>query len=104
VIGVLSATTLGQVAPGVTRDPMLRLPSDHRLTPRCAEEITRDQRGTLQFAPYLYLDAPALDGDVVWARELGEADAALRRLFPDRTFYRYAPATGDTTPVFTKIE
>jgi hypothetical protein len=88
----------GQTAPGVTRDPLLRLPSDHRLTPRCAAEITRDQQGTLQFAPYLYLDAPTLDGDVVWARELGEADAALRRLYPDRAFYRYAP------PSFTRLE
>jgi hypothetical protein len=83
---------------------MLRLPSDHRLTPRCMEAITRDQQGTLQFAPYLYLNAPALDGDVVWARELGEADAVLRRLYPDRSFYRYAPANGGTAPVFTKIE
>ena len=94
----------GQVATGVTRDPMLRLPSDHRLTPRCMEELTRDQRGTLQFAPYLYLDGPTLDGEVVWARELGEADAALRRLYPDRTFYRYAQAFGGTAPTFTKLE
>ncbi|MFN8544046.1 MAG: hypothetical protein U0807_07565 [Candidatus Binatia bacterium] len=89
----------GVAAPGVTRDPRLRLPADRHVTPRCGAEIERDRRGTLQFAPYLYLNAATLDGDVVWARELGADDAGLAQRFPGRTVWRYTadPKTGTGT-------
>jgi hypothetical protein len=57
----------------------------------------------LQFAPYLYLDTPTLDGDVVWARELGAADAALARAYPDRSLYRYLGPAADGTASFTRL-
>jgi hypothetical protein len=94
----------GRPIPGATRDPNLRLPADGRLTPRCLAELERDRRGTIQFAPYLHLNAPALDGDIVWARELGPQDAALRTHFPDRTFYRYTTPTPGTPPTFTRLD
>jgi hypothetical protein len=81
---------------GLTADPMLRLPSDGRVGDACADEVRRDQLGTVPYAPYAYLNAPALDGDVVWARELGADDAALARAYPDRAIYRYlGPTEGD---------
>src|SRR6185436_17841430 len=58
----LEGATPGRRAPGTTPDAMLRLPDDGKVSPVCAAEINRDRRGTLQFAPYLYLNAPALAG------------------------------------------
>jgi hypothetical protein len=88
----------GVVVPGLTHDPLLRLPADHRVTTRCVAEITRDQHDALQFAPFLHLNTPTLDGDVVWARELGDDDAVLARAFPGRAVYRYI--LGDDGPRF----
>jgi len=89
----------GVVAPDVVPDRMIRLPRDHRLAPACVEEIERDREGTMQFPAFLHLNAPALDGEVVWARDMGAANAALRRLYPDRPLYRYrwSPTTGRAT-------
>jgi hypothetical protein len=101
--GDLAAADPGRTFPGTTADPMLRLPADGRVDGACADEIRLDQRGTLQFAPYLYLDTPTLDGDVVWARELGAADAALVRAYPDRPLYRYLGPSPDGTASFTRV-
>jgi len=93
----------GRPIPGITADPMLRLPSDGRVEGACADEVRRDQVGMLPFAPYVYLNAAALDGDVVWARELGGADAALARAFPDRPVYRYLGPTAEGGAAFTRL-
>jgi hypothetical protein len=93
----------GRYTPGVTPDPMLRLPSSGQIPPECLAEIARDREGTMQFAAFLYLDAPALDGDVVWARALDDrADERLRALFPDREIYRYARSP-EGEPRFTPL-
>ena len=93
----------GRPIPGLTRDLQLRLPASGRVTRRCAEEIARDQRGTVQFSQFSYLNTPALDGDIVWAREMGAADALLRRLYPDRDIYRYTVPTPRVGPTFTRL-
>ena len=83
---------------------MLRLPVDGRPSERCARELARDHRGTLPFAPYLYLNAPTLDGAIVWARELGdEDDAMLARRYPDRPVYRYRGPRKDGVSPFELI-
>jgi hypothetical protein len=74
-----------------TDDAALRLPSAGPLPPECEAEIAFDQRGFLAFAPYLHLNNASLDGPVVWARDLRDRNDALRRRYPDRRFYRYAP-------------
>ncbi|MDH4043014.1 MAG: hypothetical protein OEW06_01025 [Gemmatimonadota bacterium] len=74
-----------------TEDRALRLPSAGPLPADCEAEIAFDQRGFLAFAPYLYLNTAGLDGRVVWARDLRDRNGALRRRYPDRQFYRYAP-------------
>jgi hypothetical protein len=87
----------------VTEDPGLRLPADGRLAEACAREIETDRRGFLVFAPFLYLNAPGLDGDIVWARDLGPRNAPLFRRYSGRAFYRYAPLGRGGAPVLTPI-
>ena len=97
----LQGASPGRRVAGATPDPMLRLPDDGKPSERCAAEIARDRRGTLQFAPYLYLNAPTLDGAIVWARELGgDDDTALARRYPDRPVYRYRGPRRDGTSPF----
>jgi len=40
----------------------------------------------------------------VWARDLRDRNEALRRRYPDRTFYRYAPDTPGGEPRLERIE
>lgn len=80
----------GRPMPGLTRDPLLRLPPDGRISPPCAAEIEWDRQGTMQYAAVAHLNTPRFDGDIVWARELPDL-STLRRLYPDRPFYRYTP-------------
>lgn len=100
----LADASPGRRIAGATPDPMLRLPDDGKPSERCAAEIARDRRGTLQFAPYLYLNAPTLDGPIVWARELGDDDdTMLARRYPDRPVYRYRGPRKDGTSPFERI-
>jgi len=87
-----------------TLDPNLRLPADSKLAPACRAELARDSTGFLAFAPFLYLNQPFLDGDVVWARDLGPWNGPLFAHYPDRAFYRYAPREPGGAPVFTSLE
>jgi hypothetical protein len=87
-----------------TEDPLLRLPADSALAPVCRRELARDSTGSLEFAPFLYLNRPALDGDIVWARDLGPWNAALFARYPDRRLYRYAPSTPGGRPIFMPLE
>jgi hypothetical protein len=94
--------------PGVraraTLDPNLRLPEVPDLAPVCRAELARDSAGILAFAPFLYLNRPRLDGDVVWARDLGPWNGPLFAHYPGRAFYRYAPSLPDGPPTFTRLE
>jgi hypothetical protein len=90
-------------AGGATEDPKLRLPADRILAPPCRAELARDSIGFLAFAPFLYLNRPSLDGDIVWARDLGPWNAALFARYPDRPLYRYAPVGRGGPPVFTPL-
>lgn len=93
--------------PGVetdlTADSNLRLPAGVPLPPVCDAEIARDAKGFLAFAPFLYLNRPTLDGDIVWARDLGPWNAPLLARYPGRRVYRYAPITRGGPPVFTLV-
>ncbi len=106
LVGTLdSLAALGR--PGVetrlTDDPNLRLPVGTPLAEACRAEIARDTAGFLAFAPFLYLDRPLLDGDIVWARDLGAWNAALFAHYPDRRLYRYAPPARGRPPVFAPL-
>ncbi len=93
----------GTVAVELTRDPLLRLPENRQLTARCAAELDRDRQiGVLQFEPFLCLNSPRFDGDVVWAREMGAEDPQLRARYPQRAFYRYM-VSSQGVPTFTPL-
>jgi len=87
----------------LTADPNLRLPPRGPLPEACARELARDERGFLQFSPFLYLDRPSLDGDVVWARDLGPWNGALFAHYAGRAFYRYAPREPGGPPEFERL-
>ena len=93
--------------PGVpaerTEDRALRLLPGVPLPAACAEEVAFDQHGFLAFAPYLYLNRATLDGPIVWARDLRDRNDGLRRRYPDRTFYRYAPDTPGGPPRLERL-
>ena len=102
----LAALRRPGVLTAVTEDHNLRLPADGRLAPACRDELARDATGFLAFAPFLYLNTPSLDGDIVWARDLGPWNAALIARYPERELYRYAaagPGAGGS-PVLTRLE
>jgi hypothetical protein len=85
-----------------TEDLALRLPNG--ILPRdCEEEIAFDQRGFLAFAPVLYLNNASLDGPIVWARDLRDRNDALRRRYPGRAFYRYAPPAPGAPPRLERL-
>jgi len=86
-----------------TEDRALRLPSTGPLPADCEAELAFDGRGFLGFAPYLYFNAASLDGPIVWARDLRDRNDALRRRYPDRTFYRYAPARPGGPPRLERL-
>ena len=100
-----SLAALGQPGspPGITDDNNLRLPAGAALPPLCVDELRTDQSGYLAFAPYLYLNTAHLDGEIIWARDLGRGNAALFERYRDRALYRYAPIEPGGAPRFTVI-
>ena len=101
-----SLAALGRpgVYTGATWDTTLRLPADTALAPVCRSALDFDASGFLNFVPFLYLNRPSLDGDIVWARDLGPWNAALFARYPDRKLYRYAPQRPGGRPSFIPIE
>jgi len=102
---------------GLTEDPNLRLPdprpnpsadvrlpTDSILPEACRAELAFDRRGFLAFAPFLYLNTARLDGDIVWARDMGPRNAALFARYAGRRRFRYAPLVPGGPPVFTSLE
>lgn len=100
----LAALKAPGVRTGATEDPNLRLPTGSPLPGVCRAELARDSAGFLEFAPFLYLNRPLLDGDIVWARDLGPWNAALFARYPDRGLYRYAPREPGGRPVFVPLD
>jgi hypothetical protein len=99
---------LGRPSPtatlGVIPSQNLRLLPDSALAPACRAELGFDQRGFLAFSPFLYLNNASLNGDIVWARDLGAGNAPLFRRYRGRRFYRYAPEVPGGRPVLTPLE
>jgi hypothetical protein len=91
------------VRAGLTADPALRLPPGVSLPADCAAELAFDQSGFVPYAPFLYLNPASLDGPVVFARDLRDRNGPLRRRYPDRRFFRYAPPAADAEPVLVPL-
>ena len=91
------------VRAGLTGDPALRLPPGVTLPADCAAELAFDRPGFVPFAPFLYLNSAALDGPLVFARDLRDRNGPLRRRYPDRRFFRYAPPAEGAEPVLVPL-
>ncbi len=86
------ATYAPGAAPVHARDPAIHISSEFSLTPECKEALASDARyGGLPFGVGLLLEpiGPAghLNGDVIYAADLGDRNEALRARFGDRTWY-----------------
>jgi hypothetical protein len=74
---------------------------DRPFSERCREELAADARGTVTYAHFLAyntIDADGrIGGPVVYVRDLGELNEALRDRFPGRQWYRYQSVPGEPT-------
>lgn len=94
--------------PDITSDGTL-LFSDHGpFTKQCAENVLADSAGTSLYPPFLAQNRVTgdgeLGGDVIYVRDLGGHNLALRKMYPDRIWYHYNPrrSASDSGAVFTK--
>jgi hypothetical protein len=99
----LAALRRPGVRAGLTEDENLRVPRDSPLSPVCVAEVNVDRRGYFSYAPYLWLNNGNLDGEIVWARDLGPRNDALFRRYADRKFYRYVPGP-DRKPLLVPLD
>jgi hypothetical protein len=80
--------------PGLFGSRSLALIDGRASSPTCAQEIAGDDTGTAAFEIFLaqaeFDQDGRLDGNVVYARDLGARNELLRRRFGDRTWYRVA--------------
>jgi hypothetical protein len=91
------ASRIATYAPGAAPiralDPTIRISSEQSLTPACKEALALDAAyGGMPFGPALLLEPIGsdghLNGDVIYAVDLGDRNEALRARFGDRTWYR----------------
>jgi hypothetical protein len=104
------ATGAGVATPrpveGLPADQAISLVPGTTLTAECRRELEREAAGTMPYPLFLARQQVGrdgtVDGDVVFARDLGDRNEVLRVRFGDRTWYRYRPARGleDTTTAF----
>ncbi len=70
----------------------------------CAEDIQMDREGGASYAPFFpantFDSTGHLNGNVIYALDLGNHDEALRARFGDRSWYRFGQriVAGDSTP------
>ncbi len=92
-----AAERIATYAPGPVRvralDPTIHISSPQSLTPACKDELAADARYSgLPFGVGLLLDPIGpdgrLDGDVIYAADLGDRNEALRARFGDRRWFR----------------
>lgn len=74
-------------------DHTLRLTPGRPLTARCRALLAQDEEGFSLFTPFLPLNNPTLDGDLVFARDQRERNRLLMERYPGRSYYRYTPLT-----------
>jgi hypothetical protein len=81
--------------------------ADEREMRACASDLVNGGDGVASYAPFFPANSIGidgrLDGEIVYALDLGEHDEALRARFGDRTWYRFGPheSAGDRVPRLT---
>jgi hypothetical protein len=94
--------------PDLTYDETLRFADGGPFTAQCREELVADTAGTSLYPPFLARNTVSADGklggEIIYARDLGAHNLALRKEYGDRTWYRYVPrrSPGDTGVVFVR--
>ena len=94
--------------PDLTYDETLRFADGGPFTAQCREELVADTAGTSLYPPFLARNQVGADGklggEIIYARDLGAHNLALRKEYGDRTWYRYVARrfAGDTSPVFVR--
>jgi len=83
------------VQPGVIAESQIARSPNGPDSPRCHAEALADTAGTMPYAMFLREQQVSrdghLDGNVVWARDLGPRDTLLLAQFGARQWYRYVP-------------
>ncbi len=94
--------------PDITADGTL-LFSDHGpFTKQCAENALADSAGVSLYPAFLpqnrVMRDGQLGGNVIYVRDLGGHNLALRKIFGDRTWYHYMPRKSpeDSSAIFVK--
>ena len=107
VLKVAGAVGKAELQPGLQADQTIALVAGSQPTPTCLREYEHDVRqGTIAYSPFLSRQRVGsdgrVDGNVVFARDLGDRNERLRSRFGDRTWYAYRPPRSleDTTPPF----
>ncbi len=75
----------------LNRDQTLRLAPGRPLTEGCRREILYDRADYTNYSPHLAANDPDLRGRFVFARDLGDQNAKLAALYPDKPAYLYRP-------------
>lgn len=97
-----------RMRPDLSVDETLRFADGGPFTAQCREELIADTAGTSLFPPFLARNHVGADGklggEIIYARDLGAHNLALRKDYGDRVWYRYVPRrfAGDSAPVFVR--
>lgn len=102
------AAGLAVAQPGVIAESQIARSPDGPESTRCRAEALVDTAGTMPYAMFLREQHVArdgqLDGDIVWARDLGPRDTLLVAQFGARQWYRYVPGRSlDDAGQFVRI-
>ena len=95
--------------PDLTYDETLRFADGAPFTAQCRENLVADTAGTSLYPPFLAQNEVradgALGGRVIYARDLGAHNLALRQEYGGRVWYRYVARRypGDTAAVFVRM-
>jgi hypothetical protein len=94
--------------PALSADETLRFSVHGPFTKQCSDNVLADSAGTSLYPAFLAQNrvtpAGTLGGDVIYVRDLGGHNLALRQMYGDRVWYHYIPrkSPNDSSPVFVK--
>jgi len=94
--------------PDLTYDETLRFADGGPFTAQCREELVADTAGTSLYPPFLIRNQIGADGklggEIIYARDFGAHNLALRKEYAGRTWWRYMPRrfAGDSSAAFVR--
>jgi hypothetical protein len=94
--------------PDITADGTLKFSDHGPFTKQCADNALADSAGVSLYPAFLarnhVTSTGELGGEVIYVRDLGAHNLALRKIYGDRVWYHYMPRKSptDSSPVFVK--